>query len=88
MTGPRYKVAVVHGDLSPRVTGGTSRLQLAAHVLDRLYAHHVVATFRSEGPRRLGARRAPAGSARRLGRAGAIAAATAQADEWNADEGY
>jgi hypothetical protein len=88
MNGPRYKVAVVHGDLTPLVGGGPRREQLSAHVLDRLCAHRAVATFRSEGTRSPGYQRDRDVEGGRRGRAGAITAATALADEWNADEGF
>jgi hypothetical protein len=88
VNGPRYKVAVVHGYRTLK-TGSPHKVpQLAAHVLDRLNAHRVVATFRSEDKVRPEHRQNRPRRARRRGRDGAIAAATARAAEWNADEGY
>src|SRR4051794_16552611 len=85
MTGPRYKVAVVHGYRTLKTGNPGTPPGLAAHVLDRLDAHRCVATFRSEDKRGRAHGHDRQGGGGNLGRAGAIAAATAHADEWNAD---
>jgi hypothetical protein len=82
----RYHVATVSGDLSPRKGGTAAAAGLSAHVIDRLDAHKVVATFRSDD--RLDERDALGRLVRSpsRGQDGARAAAEALAAEWNADE--
>jgi len=48
MTGPRYYVVTVEGYRTPSKHGADKPPGLSAHVLDRLVAHRIVASFPSE----------------------------------------
>jgi hypothetical protein len=83
---PRYHVATVSGDLEPRKGGTSAAMGLSAHVIDRPNAARVVATFRSEERLNEFNARGQIVRSPSRGQEGAIAAAQALADEWNADE--
>jgi hypothetical protein len=86
LASPRYHVATVEGYATERGNSRSGGAGLSAHVIDRPNAARVVATFRSEEPLRRKDWRDRPGKGFRLGNAGALAAAEALAEKWNADE--
>jgi hypothetical protein len=83
---PRYHVITVTGYPNARKGRTKHEPGLSAHVIDRLDAHKVVATFRSEerigGTDKIGR----FNRAVTRGQEGALLAAEALAEWWNADD--